>query len=383
LRQALDAAWARQPEAQSLETWQEAATARREAAGAWTAEPPSLELSAKTDQIARNAGNREYAIGLAVPLWLPGERAQSGALAEAEGQALESRALSARLRTAALVREAWWNWRRLLGERTLAESRLANAQALLADVRLRVRAGDLALSDQYQAEALLASAEAALAEAESNLAPAERQLQALTGAPPPQPTQQTDLDTPEPLPELPAAADADAHPFLRERADRAAVARRAADLARLQTRGNPELVVSFTQERDGFDGLWQRSATFGVRVPLGSRSRARQATAHAEAIEAESQLRQEQARFLSEHEGSRARVTFLRRQLAAAEKSQTLVDRTRTLFAKSFRLGETDLPAYLRIEQEGLEAGRAALRARIDYAAAISAWRQALGLLPE
>ena len=55
----------------------------------------------------------------------------------------------------------------------------------------------------------------------------------------------------------------------------------------------------------------------------------------------------------------------------------------RSFFEKSFRLGESDLPTRLRIELEAVEAERQSTRARIDLAAAISALRQALGLLPE
>jgi cobalt-zinc-cadmium efflux system outer membrane protein len=52
-------------------------------------------------------------------------------------------------------------------------------------------------------------------------------------------------------------------------------------------------------------------------------------------------------------------------------------------FDKSFHLGETDLPTRLRIEAEAAEAERQAVRSRIELAAAISSWRQALGLLPQ
>ena len=72
LKQAFDAAWLRQPEAQSREARQDAATARRQAADSWTAEPASLELSIKSDRLNQNQGSREDAAGVAFPLWLPG-----------------------------------------------------------------------------------------------------------------------------------------------------------------------------------------------------------------------------------------------------------------------------------------------------------------------
>jgi cobalt-zinc-cadmium efflux system outer membrane protein len=50
---------------------------------------------------------------------------------------------------------------------------------------------------------------------------------------------------------------------------------------------------------------------------------------------------------------------------------------------KSFQLGESDLPTRLRVETEAVEAQRQAAVARIAVAGAVSALRQALGLLPE
>jgi cobalt-zinc-cadmium efflux system outer membrane protein len=60
-----------------------------------------------------------------------------------------------------------------------------------------------------------------------------------------------------------------------------------------------------------------------------------------------------------------------------------LAAESRGFFDKSFRLGETDLPTRLRIEAEAADAQRQQARAGIDLAAAVSAWRQALGLLPQ
>ena len=130
LPQAFAAAWARQPEAQSLDLRREAAEARRQVADSWTAQPPSLDLAGKTDQLSKNQGSREYAAGVALPLWLPGERSRQGALADAESKALDSRVSATQLRTAAAVRDAWWNWQRARGEQLLARERLGSAQKL-------------------------------------------------------------------------------------------------------------------------------------------------------------------------------------------------------------------------------------------------------------
>ena len=91
----------------------------------------------------------------------------------------------------------------------------------------------------------------------------------------------------------------------------------------------------------------------------------------------------ERERLLAEREAAGARVDSARMQLAAAERRLELARESRGFFEKSFRLGETDLPTRLRIEAEAAEAERQAARARVELAAAISALRQILGLLPQ
>lgn len=166
LQALFDQAWQRQPEAQSAALRREAAQATRSAATAWTAEPVALELSTKTDRPGSNQGSREAEVGLALPLWLPGERARKAALADAEAQALDSRQRAAQLQLAATVREAWWAAQRAQADQALAQDRLLNAQRLAADVARRVRAGDLSRADQAQADGAVAQAEAAMAEAQ-------------------------------------------------------------------------------------------------------------------------------------------------------------------------------------------------------------------------
>ncbi len=383
LQQAFDIAWARQPEAQSLDIRREATDARRRTAEAWTAEPPSLELAGKTDQVIKNEGAREYVAGISLPLWLPGERSRLGSLAEAESKAVTSRATAAQLSTAAAVRDAWWLWQRARGEQALARERLNNAQRLAGDVAHRVKAGDLAKSDLHQAEGAAATAEVALAEADAALAASIQQLRAITGALPADGA----ANSPETVPAVPAdftTLDA-AHPAVAELFDRAEVARRAADLASVQTRNNPELVLATTRERGGFGDAYQQTVMLGVRIPFGSdsRNRAKVGLARAEAIETEGQLRLERERLAADLEATKVRVESARTQLAAAEKRARLARESRGFFDKSFRLGESDLPTRLRIELEAAEAERQAGRARIDLAAAISALRQTMGLLPE
>lgn len=380
LKELFEAAWARQPEAIALQTRREAAQARRRAADAWTPEPPSLEASHKTDRLMRNDGTREVELGIAVPLWLPGERRSTGTLADAEVAAVESRAQAARVRLAAVVRDAWWNWQRARVEADIARGQLDNARRIAEDVGRRAKAGELARADQHQADGAVAAAEAAHAHAEATASAAQQQVKALSGIAVLALQAATPATEPEPL-----APETSIHPALAEIQDRATAAERAAALAGTQSRANPELTLATTRDRGASGERYGQTVTLAVRIPFGGGPRhdSRVATARADAAEALAQLALDRNRLQSERDAALARVEAARLQLAAAERRATLARETRGFFEKSFRLGESDLPTRLRIENEATEAERQAARSRIDLAAAISAWRQALGLLPQ
>lgn len=392
LKQAFDAAWARQPEAQALSARRDAARASQQAAQAWTPEPVALEASGKSDRLNRNQGNREIEVGIAVPLWLPGERGRSRALAEAEGRAVESRANAAQLRVAAAVREAWWQWQFAGIDVDVARGQVGSARSIAADVSKRQQAGDLARSDRNQADGAVASAESSLAQAEAALAMARQQLQATTGLSfaAALPTQPVAPGTASPISTAEAEPPAHApepplHAALAELQDQAALAQGAAALAAAQSRANPEVMLAVTRERGASAEPSLQTLTLGIRIPFGAgpRYNARVASALAERTEAEARLALERQRLLAERESAAARLAATRAQLAAAERRAQLAAETRGFFDKSFRLGESDLPTRLRIEAEAREAERQAARARIEVAAAISAQRQALGLLPD
>jgi len=392
LRDAYAAAWERQPEARSGAAREDAVRARRDIAGSWTAEPVAVDFATKSDRLNRNEGSREHELGLSIPLWLPGERSGTRALADAEAAGIATRMAAARLRTSALVRDAYWTWERARIDAAMARDRLASAETLAADVTRRHRAGDLARSDQHQADGNVAAAQSALAEADSASGAAAQALRALVGRPvsasvPPAEATSDALQQAEPMPTVPTDSGTLAanHAVVADLIAQAEVAKRAVELARTQTRGNPELLLATTRERGTFGEPYAQSMTVGVRIPLGSdaRYRAKVAQASAEAIELESQLRLERERVLAGLDAARQKVDASRVQLEAARKRARLAGEARGFFDKSFRAGETDLPTRLRIELEAVEAERQAARAAVEHASSISALRQALGLLPE
>lgn len=386
LRALFDHAWQRQPEAQAQPLRQQAAEATRLAAQRWTAEPPALQLQTRTDRPGSQQGQREVEVGLAAPLWLPGERARSGALGDAQWQQVQSQQRAAQWQLAAQVRQAWWDWQRARSDLALVQDRLHSARQLAADVQRRWQAGDLARTDGLQAQAVVAQAEAAQAEAQGALQAARSALSAwgalpgtAPGAPAPQDWRA------EPLADAAAQAVPDTHPALAQAQAQAQVARHAAELAAVQRRANPELSVAATRGRDQAGERYRQSVTLGLRIPLGDNAlaQAKEAAAQADALEQETRLQRERERLAQDLHAAQARVAAAQAQSDAAARHAALVQEALGHVDKAFRLGEADWPTRLRAEQDAAQAQRQLARARIDAAAAVSALRQALGLLPE
>ncbi|NHC05672.1 TolC family protein [Azonexus fungiphilus] len=379
LPQAFAAAWARHPLSQSLPLQRSAAAARLDAAAAWTPEPTALAIGGRSDRFNRDRGAEEVELGLAVPLWLPGERSASRALAAADSGLLEGRAGSLRLQLAGELRAAWWDWQLARDEAALAEATAASAARLRDDVARRVAAGDLARADLHQAAGALAAAEADQAEAAVRVEAAAARLQWLTGSAP---------GVVELRPEMPPAEAADwlaAHPALAELNARAEQARQTQELARTRSRANPELTVATRRERGASGEAAERSWSLALRIPLasGPRHTAAIAEAGADRVEAELAAGREGERLQQAAQLARSQWQAAERRRQASDERARLARETQAFFDKAFRLGESDLPTRLRIAQETLAAERAASRARIQQAAALSAYRQALGLLPE
>ena len=380
LKNVFDTAWQRQPEAHALQSRRDAAQAQAKAALMLSPEPPSLDISQRSDQMTGNNGSRETEVGIAIPIWLPGQRTASTDLAQAEISLVERKLLASQLRLAASVRDAWWGWLRARVDAELASEQLANSLRLAADVAKRTSAGDLAKSDRHQAEGALAAAQAHAAQAQAASAAALAQVMSLAGR-----TAQADLIANAAAEPTPSSAISVGHPLLAELEDRITMAERTAQLISTQKRSNPELTVATTRGRGAFGDRYGQTVLIGIRVPFGSGPRydARIATAQAEAIEVQSKLILERDQIQADQRGAASRLEAVKTQLVAAQRREMLANESRGFFDKSFRLVETDLPTRLRIEAEAAEAARQAARSRIDLASAISALRQSLGLLPE
>jgi outer membrane protein TolC len=377
LRAALHAAWQRAVVARESDGQRGRAEADRVAAASFWAAPPSLELSHRDDRLQNNAGKRETEIGLAVPLWLPGQRTARGGAANAAAAQAEAAEQVAWLRLAGELREAAWHIAALQAEATQADVQAQALKQLADDVERRVRAGDLARADALAASADQLAASALQSDVRQRLQAARARWTLLTGL--------------TAAPDLAAAAKVDAasaaatpHPELQLAIQSTELARKRVELVRHSRRDAPELTVGLRQDVPGRAEASQGSLVFGLRLPFGTddRNRPLEAAALAELDVAGTYAQRLRERVDSDIAAARDARESARSQLDAEVARARLLRERATLIDKSFRAGETPLPDLLRALAAAAQADSAVVRQTAALGLANARLEQSLGLLP-
>ena len=371
LREASEAAWALSPQVRALQHRQAELDARGRAASSLLSGPPSVSLSHRTDRVGSNGGLRESEAEISAPLWNPRVRSATAAQVEADRLLLEREQLVARARVTGEVRELAAQIAVAEVERDLAARKLEEGRALAADVQRRVRAGDAARVDLLQAESLVQQTRAAHEQAAAALVRLQSQWRALTGL-----TQVAGLDE--------APATTQEHPAVSAAQAQVRAAESRLNLALADRRDPVEVGVGVSRERPAFGAPNETSMRLSVRVPLGSynRNAPRVAAARAELASAEAEADAAQRTVHSERMAAGAELEASRRAEAFAAERARLATDVRALIARSYQLGETDLPTRLRAETEHAEAQLAHARAQVETRRAISRSNQAFGVLP-
>ena len=377
LRDALDAAWKRSVSARETDGRRRRAEADRATAGSFWAAPPSLELSHRDDRLQGNAGKRDTAIGVSVPLWLTGQRVARAATAEAAVSQAQAAEQVARLRLAGELREAAWHVAALQAEAAQSDSQVQALMLLADDVERRVRAGDSARADALAAKAEQLAASALQLGVRQRLQTARARWTLLTGL-----TAAPDLRAAIPADGAPAAAAA--HPELQLASRSTALARQRVDLMRHSRRDAPELTVGVRQDVGGRGVPSQGSMVVGLRLPFGTddRNQPLEAAAVAELDVAETQEQRLRESLDSDAAAARDALHSVQSQLDAETTRAGLLRERATLIDKSFRAGETPLPDLLRALSAAALADSTAARQTAALGLARARLQQTLGLPP-
>lgn len=375
LKAAIESAWQRSVQAREAAAQQRGAEAARTAAGSLWARSPALELGYRADRGGTPGGGRESELGLAWPLWLPGQQTARQDTARAQEQLAQDSARVARLRVAGEVREQAWGLQLLQAEWQQAQARAETLEQLAADVARRVQAGDLARADAMAARAELLDAQALRTEAGQRLAEARARWQLLTGqALTPEPT--------EPAVPEPAVLD-ETHPELAQ-ADRAlALSRSRLELVQHSRREAPELALSYRQE-EGAGGTAQDSVGVKLRLPLGTQDRnlPLETAARGELEVAETRAQRLREQLAATLEASRLALRNAQARAEAEQERAALLQERAGLLRRAFAAGELALPELLRALSAASQAQAAWARQQAALGLARARYLQALGWLP-
>lgn len=375
LHDAFEGAWSKQPASKAVRFREDELTAKRDAASALLPEPPTVNLGYRTDQPNQNTGIRELEGVVSLPIWLPAARGAAQQVAQAETEQFGSTVRAQQWRLAGEVRETYWQARLAATEQDVAQRKVDESVALAGDVERRLKAGDLARSDFNQARAAEQLARATLADARARSYRTAQAFFVLTG-----------------LKVLPVVVESQAvmpgelgaHPVITANERAASTARAKLGQATAATRDAPEIEIGMRRERGAFGEPYANSVIVGIKLPFAtdSRNQPRINAANAELIEAQAASQLDRQKLAAEIDAAQVELEQARAIEQLAEERFRLAAETQTLLAKAFALGELDLPARLRAENERFDAELALTRSRIEVGRAISRYNQAVGVLP-
>jgi outer membrane protein, heavy metal efflux system len=316
---------------------------------------------------------------VSAPIWNWNERARTQSLRDTEIELVQLQLEQKKLELAGLVRQVVWNTRAANLDAEIAQARLDTAKQLMADVEKRVKAGDLAQTDFYQASALYEQTRAEFARTQSALSDVSADYAATIGLPVSVLSQiQTEsTDIPNGLKPLD-------HPAIKLAQLQVLAQQQQIDLVQTQARANPEVGLAIISDRGAFTSASEKSLVVSTRIPLGNSSeyQSRVLQAESESIAAEAALTKTQRQIVALGRAAESKLDLFAQIKASAQAQTRLATKTFELYKNSFDLGETDLPTLLIAEQKAFEAEKLARKSAIEYAAKVSAYKQALGLLP-
>ena len=382
LKQALDAAWQTSSQSRSLDNRRSELAAKEKAANSWISGEPVAGIAHRTDRLNRNEGFREYEAEIELPLWNPGVRTAAQADVSAQRQGFDGQFALAKLKLAGELRALAANAATARVEFDLNKRKLLDATALAQDLNRRVKVGENARVDGLQAEVLVQQAQTAMAQANSQLTRLQNQWRSLTGlaavSPPDETLASLAGNEKEPAPVSPD------HPAMRYAQAQVSSAQAKLALADADKRDPMAIGVGVARERANFAGANETKLRIALRIPLGgdNRNAPRQAAARAELDTAQAEADAVLRQLPNEVTTATAELRSARLAQTAARERAHLSTEVQTLITKSWRLGESDLPARLRADNEQFEASLSFARATIDVQRAIANLNQAHGYLP-
>ncbi len=380
LRALLDRAWAINPQAQTLEAKRAENTAQSVAADSLLPGAPAVVLSHRSDQAQSKDGLRESYVGVALPLWLPGQRDARQNQAQTDTAALEAAIQALRLRLAGELREAIAQLRRAQAQTQLDAERTQTALALAEDVAKRVQAGELAKTDLNLAQNEWRNAQSTQLQNRIALLQAQQGFATLIGT-----SAQDSVALPEDSAEnVSAQSLQDSHPVLEEARLAIAAAQSRVRVATESQRDAPELELGTFRDRGNFNDNYNNSIALSLRIPLATAARNRPLITAAQTTLTSAQSEYARTRLTLEYQQQQAQqaLSTADQLLDLGRQQRNAARENLTLIQKAFTLGEADLFTLLRTRSAAFDAEQSFQQQQIAQALARARLNQAQGVLP-
>ena len=381
LHQAIAAAWARDPQRNTLDARQNTAAARYAAGGALFPDAPTLTAGYVNDKIA--GSNYNYITTQAeldTPVWLPGQGTATQRVATAQAGTAVADAEAAHLMLAGAVLDLAAQAALAANTRDVARRRLVSVQALALDARRRFRVGEGSESDSLAAEAEAANAQVTLSEADAQSGSALAAFAAMTGA------QAVPRLAGAPAVAVSRRADADllsSHPQVTAAERAVAVAQAQARLVRIDNRDSPQIGVEGINEKQP-GTRWD--TRFGVVLHFSFATEARNAPRRAEAEQAVTQamvqLELARRQVLAGLQQATALLGGAEQAAVAARRAADALDKRSGQIERAWRLGEMPLIEVVRAKTYAFDAELARDKAQTELDTAGQRWLLAEGVLP-
>ena len=377
LRDAVERAVARNPDAQFLKARIEEARAREFAARSFTPAPPAVIVGTRRDNtlIDRQIGKSEYEAEIEVPFWLPGQRAAASASARAQEGSFRLGSEAVGWSVAGIVREQVWTMAMEATEAAVARKRVDTTLAIESDVAKRLKGGEVARGDLLQAQGEVLAARAVLADAELRYRRSLANWTAVTGleAPPDQ-----HEETPV------AAVILSRHPRLIAANASVAAARADLDVTNAFRRDPPSLALQNRTDRDITGGDYRNTFRLNVRIPFATDARNRPRIASAQAVLTQTMVfeQREHALVAADLETAGLARDVANTQLELARARDAGNREALRLARRGFTLGETPFVVVLLTLTRAVESDLALARADIGVKLALARYNQAAGVLP-
>ena len=375
LRELLDRASAINPQAQTLEAKRAESAAQGLAADSLLPGAPAVILSHRSDQLQRNTGQRESFVGVALPLWLPGQRDARQRQAATDQAALEANIQAQRLQLAGELREAIGQLKLATVQSTLDAERVQTARQLAEDVAKRVQAGELAKTDLNLAQNEWRSAQTTQLQNGIALLQAQQALATLTGT----------TDLPEDSTESALAKPlAEQHPLLEQARLAIAAAQAQTRVVSESQREQPELELGTFRERGNFADSYNNSIELRVRIPLATAARNQPLISAAQTALASAQSAYTRTRLTLEYQQQQAQQALLTAEqlVDLARQQRRAAQENLSLTQKAFTLGEAALFTLLQARTAAFAATQNFQQQEIAQALAHARLNQAQGVLP-